>query len=131
MKCVRKSRTWHPKRCGLSRCGYMGIMFNQGWKVKNKQPMGDYNYVAKIEGGRFIILAFFVYVLLFGQRELLSYNFHLTIQRWSSPPSCPLVVYGGPNDNPTNCIGSIFHITWLLCRSKVQFFDNGSYLYYH
>lgn len=37
----------------------MGIMFNQGWKVKNKQPMGDYNYVAKIEGGGFIILTFF------------------------------------------------------------------------
>jgi hypothetical protein len=43
--------------------------------------MGDYNYVAKIEGGGFIILAFFVYVLLFGQFELSLYNFHLTLQR--------------------------------------------------
>jgi hypothetical protein len=94
---VRKNRTLHPKRCGLLRCGYMGIMFNQGWKVKNKQPMGDYKYVVEIEGGGFIILAFFVYVLLFGQCELSSYNFHLTIQRWSSssklsPLLCMVVV---------------------------------------
>ncbi len=45
------------------------------------------------------------------------------------PPSCPLVVYGGPNDNLINFIGNLFHITWLLHHSKVQFFDNGSYIY--
>jgi hypothetical protein len=59
--------------------------------------MGDYKYVVEIEGGGFIILAFFVYVLLFGQCELSSYNFHLTIQRWSSssklsPLLCMVVV---------------------------------------